>query len=156
AYSLAEAGINDALSVLNLSTNNAMNTNLLPTTTTSFNGGTATRSGVLNTSTATWTITSTGSVKNPTGAANVTKTLKVNVAITPSLSGALNNPAWNYIYSYKPNDGDPNTCEMTITNSVAVGTPLYVEGDLCVNNGSSVQQGSHGTTLVVKGRLFLA
>jgi Tfp pilus assembly protein PilX len=156
AYSLAEAGINDALAVLNLSTNNAMNTNLLPSTTTSFDGGTATRSGVLNTATATWTITSTGSVKNPTGASNVTKTLKVNVPITPSLSGALNNPAWNYIYSYKPNDGNSSTCEMTITNSVSVATPLYVEGDLCINNTANVVQGSHGTTLVVKGQLTLS
>src|SRR5204862_6171864 len=68
----------------------------------------------------------------------------------------LNNPTWNYIYSYKPNDGNPSTCEMTITNSVQVATPLYVEGDLCLNNGASVQQGSHGTTLAVKGRLTLA
>src|SRR5207247_1365516 len=43
-----------------------------------------------------------------------------------------------------------------VTNSVQVATPLYVEGDLCLNNGASVQQGSHGTTLVVKGRLTLA
>jgi len=165
AYTLAEAGVNEAVSVLNLPANNAIAPCLLldsaspcnatPRTST-YAGGTARWSGTLNQSTATWTITSTGTVSNPSGAAPVTKTLKVNVHVTPSLSQQANNQAWNYIYSKKTNDGDPATCEMIITNSVQVSTPLFVEGDLCLNNGAGVLQGPHGTTLVVKGRLHLA
>jgi hypothetical protein len=154
AYSLAEAGVNDAVSVLNNPSNNALTSNLLPQTTTPYDDGTATWSGTLLN--ATWTITSTGSVHNPSGAAPVTRTLTVHVPVQPSLKGPLNNQAWNYIYSFKPNDGISSTCEMTLTNSVQVATPLYVEGDLCINNGSAVLQGTHGTTLVVKGRLWLA
>ena len=156
AYSLAEAGVNEALAVLNLPTNNALVDTLLPTRTSTYAGGTARWSGTLNKPAATWAITSTGTVSNPSGAAPVTKTLKVNVLITPSLTQAANNQAWNYIWSKKPNDGDPATCEMIVTNSVQVATPLFAEGDLCLNNGAGVLQGPHGTTLVVKGRLYLA
>jgi Tfp pilus assembly protein PilX len=156
AYSLAEGGINNALAVLNLPANNALNTGLLPSRTSTFDGGTAVWSGTLNQQTSTWTVTSTGTVSNPSGAAPVTKTLTVHVGITPTLGQTLNNQAWNYIYSYKPNDGDPSTCEMTIRNSVNLSTPLYVEGDLCIQQTAQITQGVHGTTVVVKGRVTLA
>src|SRR5258708_3770646 len=112
SYSLAEAGVNEAMSVLSLPANNALNTSLLPSRTSTYDGGTVTWSGSLNTQTSTWTVTSTGQVKNPTGAANVSKKLTVNVAVTPTLSQTLNNQAWNYIYAFKPNDGVSSTCEM--------------------------------------------
>jgi Tfp pilus assembly protein PilX len=156
AYSLAEAGVNEALAVLNRPTNNALTGDLLPATTTPYDGGTANWSGTLDQQAAMWTITSTGTVNNPSGASPVRKTLTAHVSVTPSLSQVANSQAWNYIYSRKANDGDPNTCEMTITNSVLVSTPLFVEGDLCINQTAGVAQGPHGTTLVVKGRLHLA
>jgi Tfp pilus assembly protein PilX len=151
AYSLAEAGINDALAVLNLPANNALNPGLLPTVTTSFDGGQAVWSGTLNQQTATWKITSTGKVKNPTGAATVTRTLTVYVPITPTLGQTLNNQAWNYIYSAN-DDGNHSTCDMTLNQSVNVATSLYVQGDLCIQNTATVTKGP----LVVKGRLTLA
>jgi Tfp pilus assembly protein PilX len=156
AYSLAEAGVNEALAVLNLPSNNALDDTLLPPTTSTYDGGTARWSGTLDEAAARWTVTSTGTVGNPSGAAPVTQTLTVHVPVVPSLTQAANNQAWNYIYSKKPNDGNPDTCEMTTTNSVVVSTPLFVEGDLCINQTSGVAQGPHGTTLVVKGRLHLA
>jgi Tfp pilus assembly protein PilX len=165
AYTLAEAGVNEAVSVLNLPANNAIEPCLLldpappcnkTPRTSPYAGGTARWSGTFSKPAATWTITSTGTVSNPSGAAPVTKTLTVNVQVTPSLSQQANNQAWNYIYSKKPNDGNPDVCEMTITQSVKVSTPLFVEGDLCINNGAGVLQGPHGTTLVVKGRLHMA
>jgi Tfp pilus assembly protein PilX len=156
AYSLAEAGINEAVAVLNLPTNNALTTTLLPSTTSTFTGGTAVWSGTLNQQTATWRITSTGRVHNPSGAATVTRTLRVNVLVSASFSAPPNNQAWNYIYSFKPNDGDPTTCEMTINNGGDIATPLYVVGDLCLEQTTTLLQGSHGTTLVVGGRLTLA
>src|SRR6266508_497477 len=160
AYSLAEAGVAEAVSVLNLPTNNALVATTLPNVadprTSPFTGGHATWYGSLDLPNSRWIVTSTGTVNNPSGAAPVTRTLTVRVPIVPTLSQAANNQAWNYIYSYKANDGDPDTCEMTIRQSVQVSTPLFVEGDLCIEQTAGVRQGSHGTTLVVKGRLTLA
>jgi Tfp pilus assembly protein PilX len=156
AYSLAEAGINEALSVLNQPTNNPMGTGLLAARTSTYSGGEASWSGTLNQDTATWTITSTGSARNPSGASQAKKTLTVNVRISPTVTTKLANPAWNYIYSFKANDGNPSTCEMTIRNSVNLATPLYVEGDLCIQQTAQITQGPHGTTLVARGRLSLA
>jgi Tfp pilus assembly protein PilX len=156
AYSLAEAGVNEAVAVLNLPTNNALTSTLLPSRTSTYAGGTAVWSGTLDQQNATWRITSTGQVANPSGAAPVRKTLSVNVAISASFSQPVNNQAWNYIYSFKANDGDPNTCEMTINNGGDIATPLYVTGDLCLQQTTTLSQGSHGTTLVVGGQLKLA
>jgi Tfp pilus assembly protein PilX len=156
AASLADAGVAEAMAVLSNPSNNALSSTLLPSTTSTYNGGSVTWSGVLNATTSSWAITSTGRVQNPSGAADVTKTLHVNVAVMPTLSQTLNNQAWNYIYAFKPNDGNSSTCEMTINNSVSVKTPLYVEGDLCVQQTAGVAQGDHGTTLVVGGRLTLS
>jgi Tfp pilus assembly protein PilX len=150
ASSLAEGGVNQAMAVLSLPSNNALNTNLLPSTTSTYEGGTAVWSGTLNTQTATWTITSTGRVSNPTGAATVTKTLSVQVPVTPTLGQTLNNQAWNYIYSAN-DDGNHATCDMTIDQSVNVATPLYVQGDLCLGNTATITKGP----LLVKGKLTL-
>jgi hypothetical protein len=162
AYTLAEAGVNEAVSVLNLPTNNALTASLLPSCSlavsswraSSYAGGTVNWCGDL--ANATWAITSKGTVSNPSGAAPVTKTLRVNVPIVASFKQPPNNQAWNYIYSFEPNDNDPTTCEMTINNGGDIATPLYVTGDLCLQQTTTLSQGSHGTTLVVGGRLTLA
>jgi Tfp pilus assembly protein PilX len=156
AASLADAGVAEAMAVLSNPTNNALSSTLLLSTTSPYNGGSVTWSGSLDQQNSKWTITSTGRVHNPSGAADVTKTIHVTVAVTPTLSQTLNNQAWNYIYAFKSNDGDASTCEMTISNSVSVKTPLYVAGDLCVQQTAGVAQGDHGTTLVVGGRLTLS
>jgi Tfp pilus assembly protein PilX len=156
AASLAEAGVAEAMAVLSNPSNNALSPTLLPSRTSNYNGGTVTWSGVLDQQNSRWTITSTGQVANPSGAPNIRKTLHVTVGVTPTLSQTLNNQAWNYIYAFKPNDGDASTCEMTINNSVSVRTPLYVDGDLCVEQTAGLAQGEHGTTLVVGGRLTLS
>jgi hypothetical protein len=164
AYSMAEAGIGQALAVLNLPANNALTSTLLPQVTTKADGSACpspsssqcvTWWGTLDQQQAQWTVYATGQVPNPSGAAPVRKTLSVHVAITPTLSQTLNNQAWNYIYSAN-DDGNHSTCDMTIDQSVNVSTPLYVRGDLCVSNGGLITQGTHGTTLVVGGKLTLS
>lgn len=155
AYSLAEAGVNEALAVLNLPSNNPMISTLLPLKTSPYGSGTATWSGTYD-PTGIWRITSTGNVRNPSGAAAVAKTLRVNVPIKARLSEKRTTDAWNYIYAFGPNDGNPDTCEMTIRNSVNLVTPLYVEGDLCLGQIARMTEGTHETTLVVGGRLNLA
>ena len=148
AYALAEAGVNDAMAVLSLPANNALDPYLLPPTTVSYEGGTVTYSGTLDTS-GTWSITSTGLMRNPTGGntSPVRRTLGVNVGVDASYSQPLNNMAWNYIWA----KATGSTCDMTIGQSVTVATPLYVEGNLCLQNSATISSGP----LVVKGSLTM-
>jgi hypothetical protein len=149
AYALAEAGVNDALAVLSLPSNNALDPYLLPATTVAYEGGTVTYSGTLDSS-GTWTITATGLMRNPTGpnTSPVRRTLGVNVGVDPSYSQPLNNMAWNYIWA----KATGSTCDMTIGQSVSVATPLYVEGNLCLQNSATISSGP----LVVKGSLTMS
>jgi hypothetical protein len=151
AYDLAEAGINEMMAVLSKPENNALKANLLPQTTSSYDNGTVTWSGTLNQATQTWALTSTGRIKNPTGAsaADVVRTLTAQVPVTPSFAQPLNNPAWNYVFSTRT--GTAGGCDQTMNNNVSGGSRLYVSGNLCLNNNVSVTS----EPLVVKGKLQL-
>jgi hypothetical protein len=150
AYALAEAGVNNAKAVLSLPDNNALDPYLLPARTMTAEGGTVTYTGVLDQSTATWRVTSTAVTRNPTGpsAALVRRMLKVDVPVDASFSQPLNNMAWNYIWA----KATGSTCDMTIGQSVDVATPLFVEGNLCLQNSATIS----GGPLVVKGSLTMA
>ena len=149
AYDLAEAGINEMMAILSKPQNNALKTNLLPSTTSTYSDGTVTWSGTLNEATQTWSLTSTGTIANPTGAtaSNVRRTLTAQVPVTPSFAQPLNNPAWNYVFATRT--GDPSGCDLTLNNNVSGGSRLYISGNLCLNNNVSVTS----NPLVVKGKL---
>jgi hypothetical protein len=152
AYSVAEAGLNDMMSVLSHPSNNALNEHLLPQTTRSYDGGTVTWSGVLNKQSAVWSLTSIGRIKNPSGgtAADVTRVLTAKVPVTATTTQPLNNPSWNYIMSTQTG----NLCDMTIGSTVEVRTNLYVFGNLCLQQSAKVLKGeTNPTTLVVNGKL---
>jgi hypothetical protein len=158
AYVLAEAGINEMMAILSRHENNALNKYLLGyqpngtvvKTTSAYEGGTVTWWGILDEGSATWSISSIGETKNPTGASAVPirRMLTARVPVTPTLSGPLNSPAWNYIYSTRTG----NTCDMVISQSVQVASPLYVNGNLCLQNTAAIASGP----LVVKGQLTLS
>ena len=153
AYDLAEAGLNEMMSVLSNPNNNALNENLLPKTTQTYDGGTVEWWGVLDKATATWSLTSFGKIKNPTGPAakDVERKLTAKVPVTPTTTQPLNNPSWNYIMSTQVTGGE---CDMTIRNSVEVKTNLYVFGNLCLENTAKILKGeTNPTTLVVKGKV---
>jgi len=150
AEALAEAGLANALAVLNYwddatEVNNAADPTLLgcdangancvPIVST-YTGGTATWKGVLNTSTSTWTITSVGAVNNPTGGPALKKTLTGSVNVTWNNTQPANAAAWNYVYSTRtPAAG----CEVSIDgNNVIIDVPFYIAGDLCFTNNNSV------------------
>jgi hypothetical protein len=139
AYALAEAGVNNAMAVLANPTNNALNSTLLPSRTTAYEGGSVTWSGSYNPFNARWTITSVSSVRNPTGptASPVSRRITASVDVIPTLSQPLNSSAWNYIYSR----GTGNTCDMTLQQSVAINSPVLVQGNLCLENSSSLLKG---------------
>lgn len=147
AEGLAEAGVNAAAAVLNKPTNNALTASLLPFTTTTLDGGTVTWSGTLNQATSIWTITATGRTPNPTGGGTVVRTLTATVRVVPALADTLNSMAWNYIYDWGTGQG----CDMTIQQSVDVHSPLYVDGNLCLQNSATISSGP----LVVKGQLTM-
>jgi hypothetical protein len=142
AYALAEAGINNAMSVLGNPTNNALNSTLLQTPrTTTYEGGSVTWSGVLTSSTAgaRWAVTSVSSVRNPTGptAAPVVRRITAGVDVIPTLSQPLNSQAWNYIYSRSTG----STCDTTLQQSVQINSPMLVSGNLCLQNSAQLLKG---------------
>jgi Tfp pilus assembly protein PilX len=152
AYSLAEAGLAEALAVLFNPANNAFNPYLLPARTSTYEGGTVTFSGVLNENSnpPVWTVTSMASAKNPTGASGeVRRTLTAKVKVDPLLTESLGSQAWNYVFSTAT--GDPSGCDMSLLNTVEMGSPLYVAGNLCLDNSAWIS----GGPVLVHGQLKL-
>ena len=136
AYTLAEAGIAQAFSVLNSSLN-PLTGSLLGSTTLQLEGGSVTYSGTL--SGETWTITSTGTVENPAGAADITRTLTRSAQVYGLNSGA-NVAAWNRWYA------DSTTSCLTIED-VNITMPIATRGDLCLV-GSATISGANTTVEV--------
>jgi len=165
AYDLAEAGLNNAMSVLRLSTNNALDKYVfcpdaasLPTLpcvrTNTYSSGTVSWYGNLYQNpaagTAYWDLFSTGHVRNPFGGADYMKTIRATIPVVPTTTQPLNNPSWNYIFSRATGSGVAfSGCDMTLGNSVNVTAPLYVMGNLCLQNTASITKGP----LIVKGSL---
>lgn len=163
AYTVAQAGINNAMSVLNLPANNALDPCLLhpPTnppgvTCTSnspfvntYEGGTATWYGTLNTSTLQWTLYSTGSITNPTGpsASPVTRTLSATVQVNNSFTQPANNQIWSYLYATRTG----NACDLTVPDNVVIWVTVFAEGNVCLGNPAGLMKGP----VVIKGQLNL-
>jgi Tfp pilus assembly protein PilX len=147
AYSLAEAGINDALSIVTKAGTSGLWTNQTGYTTLfstpivrTYREGTSTVSGSFNTTTSRWTLTSVGTVHNPTqGSRAITRTLTATVRIRPSDSQPVSNPAWNYIMAGRT--GTPGGCDEALNNSANIQSPMYVFGNLCLNTPSQVTGG---------------
>jgi hypothetical protein len=167
AYNLAEAGINNAMSVLRLSTNNALDKYVFCTDaaslpplpcvrTDTYSAGTVVWYGTLyqNTAagTAYWDVFSTGHVRNPFGGADYQKTIRATIPVVPVTTQPLNNPSWNYIFSRATGSGVAfSGCDMTLANSVDVTAPLYVMGNLCLQNTAKISKGP----LIVMGSVDL-
>jgi Tfp pilus assembly protein PilX len=172
AYALAEAGLNNAMSILTNPSNNALDKYVFcpvvtpvpdPTTvacshTDTYSTGRVVWHGNLTSNpaagTASWDFTSTGYVRNPFGTAETSRTIKAVIPVVPVTQQPLNNPSWNYIFDRAPNWSGVafNGCDMTITNSVNVTSPLYVLGNLCFQNTAKMTK----TKLYVKGSLTLS
>jgi hypothetical protein len=148
AYDVAEGGLNEMISVLFWPKNNALDPDILPQTTTQYGNGSVTWKGTLDRSAATWSLTSTGKITNPTGPGNqVTRTLTAKVPVTPTLTQPLNTPSWNYIYSRKTG----STCDMNLTSNITGTARLYVAGNLCMYSNAVISS----TSLIVNGNVDL-
>jgi hypothetical protein len=154
AFSLAEAGLNNAMAVLANPSNNALESSLLPSTeatasSQTYEGGTAKWYGTLDRSAAMWTITSLGLYNNPTGSgvAQVRRKLVAKVPVIPTNTQTNNNPAWNYIYARATG----NTCDVTLNNNLSGQSRFYVAGNLCLDNNVDITSES----LIVRGNVDL-
>jgi hypothetical protein len=148
SYAIAEAGINAALSVLGASFQPATPTALptCPTTSTAANveGGSYVYCGTLTGTT--WTISSTGTIKNPaTPRGNLTWTLTRSVSIW-GLNNGSSIAAWSRIY----ND-QTSTC-FDIPAGVVIPSNVGTKGNLCLSGssitGSTTEVAVGGTTTI--------
>lgn len=145
AYRLAETGINNAAAVLSNPSNNALQQATLPATEpdpanpahasyiAKYEGGTSKWWGVL--SGTQWVVHGVGLVTGPAGGtAIVRREVTSTIKIQPSLTQALNSNAWNFMFA--KNTG--SSCDVTLANSVVVDASMFILGDLCFENTSSI------------------
>jgi hypothetical protein len=131
AFEIAEGGLNQAEAVLAATPNpyvaTAFPASCSSSTTAAFDRGSACYWGSLDTSVTPpeWTISSTGTVANPTGGAAATRTITARF-----LAGAPMADAWNYVFTDQPG------CTY-LQNIVTVSAPLYTKGDLCLKNAAA-------------------
>ncbi|HEY7148557.1 MAG TPA: hypothetical protein VH420_03840 [Gaiellaceae bacterium] len=142
AYSLAEAGMSYALSVLENASDPKVST-LLPGTTVNLGNGTATYSGTINASYV-WTLTSVGSIPNPAGAP-IKRTLHRTVNVVGLNSGA-DGASWSRFYQ------DSTSSCLTIDSNTFV-TNVATRGDLCLRNGGAITGAN--TTVDVGGNVSI-
>jgi len=143
ASALAEAGINNAVSVLNAAYSLGTvqypgDPNLVPTQTTSFGGGTVTWSGTLQQAppgvgwTWEWRLAATGTVANPTGptAAPTSATMRATVpVVVPGTTAVGSTNVLNWIFALR---------DAYLSNSASVGSPLYVGNNLALDGQAGV------------------
>jgi Tfp pilus assembly protein PilV len=158
AHAVAEAGMQSMLAILNDPAKNALEPNLLACTvasncTTTLSEGYAQWRGSLCdgspdesgdcdrtwTGNPYWLLWSTGFVRNPNSGGNATQTIRARLTVVPTLTQPLNNPAWNYIYTTHP--VTPGVCDETIQQKGALASPLYVSGNLCLQNTATIVGG---------------
>lgn len=141
AYALAEAGLNNALSVLAANYPGSVaypgDPNLLPARTTTYAGGTVRWSGSLVPVvdapwTWQWEVVSVGTVNNPTGptAGAVSRTVSTVVqVIIPPANGTSAQSVLNWIYA---------GVDITFSQSVQIASPVYASRDLTLASTSKI------------------
>ena len=154
ANSLAEAGLNNAISVLAnpnnspyletaaTSTQQAVlpDNNYYPPTSKTYSGGTVQWWGTLNTSSEAWTVYGKATVQNPTGptAAPIVKTVHATIQVNPPKSDSYQVGVWNTVYS--PFGPTPNTCDTSIGQGINISVPVYVGGNLCMGQNAVISR----------------
>ena len=151
AFSLAEAGYNNAMSVLNNASNPKSSTILPPasspaTDSLTYPGGTIKWWGSYNSTTQTWTISGRGILPAPNSNANITRTVTQQVRIGANGANlpASASPAWGYIYVDNLGGG----C-LVLSNSVTMAEPLYISGNVCMDNTAWIK--ATASPLIVGG-----
>jgi Tfp pilus assembly protein PilX len=164
AASLAEAGVNNGVSVLSNPNNQGQleTATLLPGAAaayqTRYSSGTPTSGcvtnvpcvkwwGTLDVTNEVWTLHGKATVPNPTGAAAIVKTMSAQVQVNPPSSNSFSVGVWNSVYS----PGTGQLCDTSINQGVTINIPLYVGGNLCMAN-----QGGVNAPVYVGGNLNIS
>jgi hypothetical protein len=149
SFSLAESGINYAAAILNNPVNDPTNSSILPSSSSpasvTLDGGTTSYWGSYNSSSMIWTVTGKGTVRNP----SATNALSHTITEQFQVNSSTNNGAWNYLYTQPP----AGSC-FSLANSVKINEPLFVRGDLCMDNSSQVTSGAGN--VYVSGTITIA
>jgi hypothetical protein len=128
ALALGEAGMNYARAVL-WNAADPTSPSAVPSGTLSLEGGTVTYSGTYDSTTSTWTVTGTGMHTSPiAGGTPISRTVSSQVVVT---GGSSWDPAWGYLFA------DTSGCT-NLKNSITIDAPIYVRGDLCMENSAVI------------------
>jgi Tfp pilus assembly protein PilX len=168
ANSLAEAGINNAVSVLSQAavctaggSCNAGNSHLIPPAgggnstllptaygveSKTYPSGTVTWYGTVNSSWV-WTLHARATVPNPTGAAAIVKYMTAQVQVNAPPPSSFQVAVWNTVYS----PGTGQICDTSVNQGVTINVPFYVGGNLCMAN-----QGGVNAPVYVGGNLNIS
>jgi hypothetical protein len=162
AYSLAEAGINNALSVLNGPNTNALQQSALPSTEATatqkaYSDGNSKWWGILTGNS--WQLHGVGLVRNTSlpGAPDLRKEISATVDVIASLTQPLNTNQWDYIMS----TGTGAACDQTIADGSNTGNPatvlsrVYVMGNLCLGTNQGGRAHLDAGPVMVKGKLYI-
>ncbi len=133
ALNLGESGMNYARAILwnagdptSASAVPSCSTSPLPSLT--LEGGTVTYCGTYDSVAEVWTLTGTGTYTNPTGGtAPVSRTATSQVQLTTS---STFDAAWGYLFA------DTTSLCTLLKNSISIDAPIYVRGDLCMENSA--------------------
>lgn len=159
ANSLAEAGVNNAISILANPNNSATveSSTLLPSTEAAAIAAGDTKTGATAYQTGTtvtwwgtlqnpapngnvvWTVHGKATVPNPTGpsAAPVVKQMSAMLNVNPPASNNFQVGVWNTVYSpFGPSAG----CDTSIGQGINISVPLYVGGNLCMGQNAVVSK----------------
>ena len=153
AASLAEAGVNNAVSVLanpanaaNLETPwGASSTAVLPdgsashpAYTTNYSGGSVKWWGNLDTTYEVWTLHAQATVKNPTGgaAAPIVRKMSAQVQVNAPNPTNFQVGVWNTVYS--PKGPTAGQCDTSIGQGITISIPVYVGGNLCMGQNAVI------------------
>ena len=157
ANSLAEAGVNNAISILANPNNSASleSSTLLPSTEAAAITAGATKTGATAYQTGTtvtwwgtlqnpaangsvvWTVHGKATVPNPTGpsGAPIVKQMSAMMNVNPPNSNNFQVGVWNTVYSpFGPTAG----CDTSIGQGINISVPLYVGGNLCMGQNAVV------------------
>jgi hypothetical protein len=88
-----------------------------------------------------WLITSTGFVRNPDAGTPAWKTAIAKVPLKAKPVPPFDLRAWNEIMATHPKSAD-GICDETIRNAGSISSPLYVYGNLCLQQTVAVTQSS--------------
>lgn len=143
AFSLAEAGINNAYGVLakaSLASPTVPVTDLSllqPARTTTYETGSVSWTGTYDVAAQRWTLTSTATARNPSGGSDVKRAVTATVLVTPAPGQPNNTPIWNFVTMRST--GSP--CDLDLQNSMTLSARLYLPGNLCVRGSAEVTGG---------------